>query len=129
MALAKLSRADEEQKKNIAERIQARVNYLGLEQAKVARKIHVHRATYSRWHRGETVIDSLDMLRIAAALDCTVGYLYGEYDEAEEAEQQFLAQYRALPAAQKVAARTTVESLWQGAKNADAMKNTEALSP
>lgn len=68
-----------------AARVRSRLEYIGMTRKELCEKIKVEHKTYDRWMNGERIPKATDIVNIAKALGCSVGYLiyYGDKVEKE----------------------------------------------
>lgn len=67
----------------LSENIKASRKKKGLSQEELARELHIVRQTVSKWEKGLSVPDAEMLIRIAQALDTSVGALLGETQQEE----------------------------------------------
>ncbi|MBE6660929.1 MAG: helix-turn-helix transcriptional regulator [Ruminococcaceae bacterium] len=82
----------------------------GLSQEELAEQIHVVRQTVSKWEKGLSFPDSEMLVKLAAALDTTVGALIGETTEVEPSNESE-SESSEPPASQKKKKRIILTSV------------------
>jgi len=58
-------------------RIKRRRRQLGLTQRQASRRVNLHEMMFAHWEAGRKYPDSMSLLKIARALECTLDYLVG----------------------------------------------------
>lgn len=66
---------------------------LGLTQQEIADRLGIKQTSYSQYERGRNSVSATDIPRIAAALECSIIYLFGEDDDEQSRLESVLVNH------------------------------------